>query len=69
MFFYVMNLIILLGKWFLNRSKCNGKLIILSDFLKMLKDKLESIRMCHMLNDDLENFNKKFGILYDKFQV
>ena len=24
----------------------------------MLKDKLESIRMCHMLNNDLENFTK-----------
>ena len=49
-----MNLIILLGKWFLNRSKSNGKpIIILSEFLKMLKDKLESIKMCHMLNYDL----------------
>ena len=46
--FYVMNLIILLGKWFLNRCKSNGKPIILSDILKMFKDKLESIRMCHM---------------------
>ena len=35
----------------------------------MFKDKLEIIRMCHMLNNDLENFNKKFGILYDKFLV
>ena len=59
----------MLGKRFRNRSKSNGKPIILSDFLKMLKDKLESIRMCHMLNNDLENFNKKIGILYDKFLV
>ena len=67
--FYVMNLIILLGKWFLNRCKFNGKHIILSDFSKIFKDKLESIRMCHMLKNDLENVNKKFGILYDKFLV
>ena len=67
--FYVMNSIILLGIWFLNRCKSNGKLIILSDFLKLFKDKLESIRMCHMLNNDLEDFSEKFGILNDKSLV
>ena len=65
--FYVMNMIIFLENViiFLEKCKSNGKLIVLLDFLKMFNDKLESIRMCHMLNNDLE----KFVILYDKFMV
>ena len=50
--FSIINLTILLGKWFLNSCKAHEKPVNFSDFVKMLKDKLESIRMCHVLNDD-----------------
>ena len=64
--FIIINLIILLGKWFLNSHRSSERPVIFSEFVKMLKDKLESIRVCHTFKDDLEAFNSKFGRLYDK---
>ena len=51
--FIIINLIILLGQWFLNSRRSS-------------EYKLESIRVCHTFKDDLEAFNSKFGRLYDK---
>ena len=62
--FLIINFIILLGKWFLNNCKSSERPVIFSEFVKMLKDKLESIRVCHTLKSDLEAFHSKFGILY-----
>ena len=64
--FIIIKLIILLGKWFLNSCRSSERPVIFSEFVKMLKDKLESIRVCHTFKDDLEAFNSKFGRLYDK---
>ena len=66
--FSIINLTILLGKWFLNSCKEHEKPVNFSDFVKMLKDKLESIRMCHVLNDDLVTFDSKFRILCQKLR-
>ena len=64
--FLIINFIILLGKWFLNNCKSTKTHVIFSELVKMLKDKLDSIRVCHTLKNDLEAFNSKFGILYHK---
>ena len=60
--FLIINLIILLGKWFLNSRKSSERPVIFSEFVKMLKDKLESIRVSHTLKNDLEAFNSKLEI-------
>ena len=35
-------------------------------FCNLVKDKLEAIRLSHVLTDDIKSFNIKFGVLYNK---
>ena len=61
---FIMNYLILLGKWHLNKQKSNKKQIFFSEFVKLIKEKLECLRMSYILNDKLSDFKKMFGLLY-----
>ena len=63
---FVINLIILLGKWFINKCKTNDTPISLASFINLVKDKLKAIRVSHILNNNFESFDMKFGVLYNK---
>ena len=56
-----LNLILLLGKWYINRSKTNDTPLVLAAFVKLLKYTLKSIRMCYSLK---VSFKNKFVVFY-----
>ena len=61
------NYIILLGKWYINKSRSNNQRMTLSSFAFLVKEKLEILRMSYMLNENVETFDKLFGNLYSYF--
>ena len=64
---FVFNYIILLGKWYINKSHSNNQRITFSNFYFLVKERLEILRMSYMLNENLETFDKLFGNLYSYF--
>ena len=58
--------IILLGKWYINSSKVNNRRIILTEFIDLLKEKLESIKLTCTLNEREIYFSRSFGLLYQE---
>ena len=60
------NYIILLGKWYINSSKVNNRRIILTEFIDLLKEKLESIKSTCTLNEREIYFSRSFGLLYQE---
>ena len=63
---YSINYILLLGKWYINSSKTNKKGIFLYDFIDLLKEKLDCIKLTCTLNDTDGVFSKCFGTIYEK---
>ena len=53
----------MLGKWYLNSKKTQKKSIVFSEYIQLLKEKINSLKMCFSMNDSLDDFNKKFGVL------
>ena len=45
------NYILLLGIWYINSTKINNRRIILTEFINLLKEKLESIKLTCTLNE------------------
>ena len=64
---FVFNYIILLGKWYINKSRSNNQRITFSNFPSLVKEKLEILRMSYILKENLDIFNKSFGTLYRYF--
>ena len=64
---FVFNYIILLGKWYINKSRSNNRRITLSNFAFLVKEKLETLRMSYMLNENVEIFDKLFSNLYSYY--
>ena len=58
------NYILLLGKWYINLAKTNDKRMFLLDFINLVKEKLECIKLTCTLNDNEISFSTSFGILY-----
>ena len=48
---FVFNYIILLGKWYINKSRSNNQQITFSNFSFLVKEMLEILRMSYMLNE------------------
>ena len=62
--FYAINLILLYGNFFINKSKLNNKNLSWDYFQKMLKNFLS-----HVSQGQNKVFNDKFGILAEKLNI
>ena len=59
----MLNLIILLGKWYINICKCTQKELLLSPFINSVKEKLKILKMNYTVQDKLKVFEGKYGRL------
>ena len=62
---FVFNYIILLGKWYINKQRSNNQRIAFPNFICIVKEKLEILRMSYILHENLEAFDNFFGNLYN----
>ena len=62
-FFYVVNLVVLLGKQFISRCKRNKKLILFIAYLDLIKETLVVMEQSTNIKDENESFMEKFGLL------
>ena len=61
----IFNLCILLAKWHIyNCKKNNGEPSFL-EYLKMLKDHLQIEKLCCLLEDNAQLFEKRWSLLYE----
>ena len=58
-----LNLVILLGKWYINACKINEKTLLMSPFISLVKDKLKILKMNYTLTSDLKTFHERYGRL------
>ena len=63
---FTINYLILLGKWYLNKQKSNIKIIIFSEFVILIKEKIQCLWMSYKLNEKLNDFMQMYGLLYTK---
>ena len=61
--FYVVNLVVLLGKQFISRCKRNKKLILFIAYLDLIKETLVVMEQSANIKDENESFMEKFGLL------
>ena len=61
---HMINFLILLGKWYLNKQKSCKSDIIFTEFVQVIRDKLNAVRLTHVMNDTLNDFMNRYGILY-----
>ena len=62
-FFYVVNLVVLLGKQFISRCKRNKKLILFVAYLDLIKETLVVMEQSANVKDENESFMEKFGLI------
>ena len=62
-FFYMVNLVVLLGKQFTSRCKRNKKLILFIAYLDLIKETLVVMEQSANIKDENESFMEKFGLL------
>ena len=60
-FFYVVNLVVLLGKQFISRCKRNKKLTLFTVYLDLVKDTLAVMEQNANVKDEKESFMEKLG--------
>ena len=60
-FFYVVNLVVLLGKQFISRCKRNKKLILFIAYLDLIKETLVVMEQSANDKDENESLMEKFG--------
>ena len=57
---------LLLSKWYINSSKINNRRIILTEFIDLLKEKLESIKLTCTLNEREKLFFNVFWTIVSR---
>ena len=67
-FFYVVNLVVLLGKQFISRCKRNKKLILYTVYLDLIKDMIVVFEQNANVKDEKESFMEKFVIFNFKMK-
>ena len=58
-----LNLVILLGKWYINACKISEKTLLMSSFVTLVKDKLKIFKMNYTLTSNLNTFYERYGRL------
>ena len=59
---YITNFLILLGKWYLNNQKTQKKRISFPEFIHLINDKINTMKMSYMMNDNLNRFMDRYGL-------
>ena len=62
---HITNLLVLLGKWYLNKQKTSEKEILFSDFVQFIHEKVKVIRMTYVINGNLSDFMNMYGFFYN----
>ena len=62
------NYIPLLGKWYINPSKINKRIRILTEFINLLKEKLDSLKLICTLNEREYIICRKFDLSFKLLQ-
>ena len=61
--FYVVNMVVLIGKQLIRRCKRNKKLILFIAYLDLIKETLAVMEQSANVKDEKESFMEKFGLL------